>query len=425
MLEIKQIEQAPKETAAQLHRRGFPNAQALIQELLQIQRERKAAQQAYDTTAQQLNQVSREIGQQMAQKELKKAELLKGRTQELRAQHKEELATLKNHTHALKELLLTLPNLPHHSVPEGTTEEDSPIIHQWGKTHYPEAKKPHWELLSQFKLASLELGAKIAGSGLVVYTQKGAKIQRALISFFLDQAIENNYQEIIPPLLVNPATAQATGQLPDKEGMMYRLQDNELYLIPTAEVPVTNLYRDQTLALDSLPIRNVAYSSCFRREAGSWGAHVRGLNRLHQFEKVELVQIQTAENSLAALQEMRLHAQSLLEKLELPYRTRQICSGDLGKTAALQYDLEVWAAAQKRWLEVSSISLCTDYQARRLHLFYKKEGKKEYCHTLNGSALALPRVLAALLENNQQHDTIQIPKILHPYTQFTQLNRPI
>ena len=336
--------------------------------------------------------------------------------------------SLKDLEQQVQQLLVTLPNLPHSSVPEGRSAEDNEVVLEHGEKPTLAADAlPHWELIKKLDrdggpIIDFELGVKITGAGFPVYKGKGARIQRALINFFLDNALEAGYFEIQPPILINEDSGFGTGQLPDKEGQMYFATDDKLYLIPTAEVPITNLYRDVIVAEDQLPIKNVGYTPCFRREAGSWGAHVRGLNRLHQFDKVEIVQIRKPEESYQALEEMSQYVQSLLQKLELPYRVLRLCGGDMGFTSALTYDMEVWSAGQQRWLEVSSVSNFETYQSNRLKLRYRTDrtgaGKTQLLHTLNGSALALPRILASILENNQTPEGIRIPKVLVPYCGF-------
>ncbi len=320
-------------------------------------------------------------------------------------------------------MLVTFPNLPHASVPVGKTPEENEVVLENGTIPVLyDGAAPHWDLIKKYDIIDFELGNKITGAGFPVYKGKGARIQRALINFFLDEAIAAGYTEIQPPIMVNEASAYATGQLPDKDGQMYHDKADDLYLIPTAEVPITNIYRDVILTESELPIKNAGYTPCFRREAGSWGAHVRGLNRLHQFDKVEIVHIEKPENSYAALEQMSMHVQGLLQKLELPYRVLRLCAGDMSFTSALTYDLEVYSAAQGRWLEVSSVSNFEAYQANRLKLRLKSEGKNTLLHTLNGSALALPRILASILENNQTTDGINIPKVLVPYCGFERID---
>src|SRR5690554_5083661 len=320
----------------------------------------------------------------------------------------------------LQQLLYTVPNIPHNLVPAGVDENDNFEVMRHGEVpSLHEGAKPHWELASKYDIIDFELGVKITGAGFPVYKGKGARLQRALINFFLDQAIQAGYDEVQPPVVINEASGFGTGQLPDKEGQMYHIGVDDLYLIPTAEVPVTNLYRDTIVKEADFPIKNTAYTPCFRREAGSYGAHVRGLNRLHQFDKVELVQIVHPEQSYSVLEEMSAYVQSLLQALELPYRVLRLCGGDMGFTSAMTYDMEVWSAAQERWLEVSSVSNFETFQSNRLKVRFKGEdGKMQLAHTLNGSALALPRILAALLENNQTGEGIRIPKVLVPYTGF-------
>jgi seryl-tRNA synthetase len=321
------------------------------------------------------------------------------------------------------DLLVTLPNLPHSSVPQGKTAEDNEITFTWGTIPVLDADaQPHWDLIKKYDIIDFDLGNKITGAGFPVYKGKGARLQRALINFFLDEAIQAGYYEIQPPILINEDSGFGTGQLPDKEGQMYVTKEEGLYLIPTAEVPITNLYRDVIVNEKELPIKNVGHTPCFRREAGSWGAHVRGLNRLHQFDKIEIVQIQKPENSYAALEEMSQHVQGILQKLGLHYRVLRLCGGDMGFASALTYDMEVWSGAQNRWLEVSSVSNFETFQANRLKLRTKIDGKSILCHTLNGSALALPRIVAAILENNQGPDGIKLPEVLVPYTGFTHIS---
>jgi len=348
------------------------------------------------------------------------AEVAKKQTSSLKERSKILEDQLKNAETQLQDELVKLPNLPHDSVPEGRSAEDNVVTFEEGDIPVlHDAALPHWELIKNHDIIDFELGNKISGAGFPVYKGKGARLQRAMVSFFLDEAIEAGYYEIQPPIVINADSGYGTGQLPDKEGQMYHIGVDELYLIPTAEVPVTNLYRDVILSDKDLPVRNVAYTPCFRREAGSWGAHVRGLNRLHQFDKVEVVQIRKPEESYEALNEMVEHVKGLLRKLELPYRILHLCGGDISFTAALTYDFEVWSAAQQRWLECSSVSNFETFQANRLKLRHKVDNKTQLLHTLNGSALALPRILAAILENNQQEDgSIRIPAVLVPYCGF-------
>jgi seryl-tRNA synthetase len=338
----------------------------------------------------------------------------------LKSKAKDLEASLKLYEDELNEILIKLPNLPHPSVPEGRSAENNETVYEHGKIpSLTSDALPHWELIKKYDIIDFELGNKITGAGFPVYKGQGARLQRALINFFLDQAIDAGYFEIQPPILINADSGYGTGQLPDKDGQMYFAKEDNYYLIPTAEVPITNMYRDVILKAENLPVKNVGYTPCFRREAGSWGADVRGLNRLHQFDKVEIVQISLPENSYKILDEMILHVQGLLEKLHLPYRILRLCGGDMSFTSALTFDFEVYSAAQKRWLEVSSVSNFESFQANRLKLRYKKDdGKTQLLHTLNGSALALPRIVAAILENNQDEGGIKIPDVLIPYTGF-------
>ena len=396
----------------------------LILKVLDFDEQRRSAQFKLDNELSELNQLSKEIGemfksgqQQAAIKLKEQTTLLKDSTKEL----KQHLVDLEK---SIKEILYQIPNVPNQQVPSGNSEQDNVIVDSYGDlpTLSPDAI-PHWEIAKKYDLIDFELGVKITGSGFPVYIGKGAQLQRALINFFLNQAIENNYKEVIPPLVVNEESGYATGQLPDKEGQMYHMQEDNLYLIPTAEVPITNIFRDTILREEDFPIKRVGYTPCFRREAGSYGKDVRGLNRLHQFDKVEIVQLALPENSYDVLDEMVEHVKSLLDKLKLPYRVVRLCGGDLGFTAALTYDFEVYSAAQQKWLEVSSVSNFETFQSNRLKLRYKDNNKKnKLVHTLNGSALALPRIMAALLENNQFDGGVAIPEALIPYTGFDSID---
>ena len=396
----------------------------LILKVLDFDEQRRSAQFKLDNELSELNQLSKEIGemfksgqQQAAIKLKEQTILLKDSTKEL----KQHLVDLEN---SINEILYQIPNVPNKQVPSGNSEQDNVIVYSYGDlpTLFPDAI-PHWEIAKKYDLIDFELGVKITGSGFPVYIGKGAQLQRALINFFLNQAIENNYKEVIPPLVVNEESGYATGQLPDKEGQMYHMQEDNLYLIPTAEVPITNIFRDTILRREDFPIKRVGYTPCFRREAGSYGKDVRGLNRLHQFDKVEIVQLALPENSYDVLDEMVEHVKSLLDKLKLPYRVVRLCGGDLGFTAALTYDFEVYSAAQQKWLEVSSVSNFETFQSNRLKLRYKDNNKKnKLVHTLNGSALALPRIMAALLENNQFDGGVAIPEALIPYTGFDSID---
>jgi seryl-tRNA synthetase len=385
--------------------------------------QRKSLLQQAESALEISNAAAKEIGSlmQSGQKEL--AEGKRAETAALKGTIKEKEEAAKAAEKQMLDLLVTLPNLPHSSVPEGKTAEENEVVLTWGSLPNMQADaQPHWDLIKKYDIIDFDLGNKITGAGFPVYKGKGARLQRALINFFLDEAIKVGYYEIQPPILINEDSGFGTGQLPDKEGQMYVTKEEGLFLIPTAEVPITNLYRDVIVNEKELPIKNVGHTPCFRREAGSWGAHVRGLNRLHQFDKIEIVQIHKPETSYQALEEMSLHVQGLLQKLNLHYRVLRLCGGDMGFASALTYDMEVWSGAQNRWLEVSSVSNFETFQANRLKLRTKIDGKSILCHTLNGSALALPRIVAALLENNQGPDGIKIPEILVPYTGFTHIN---
>lgn len=419
MLQIQQIKENKEATIAGLLKKHFKNAEEAVEKLIVLDDKRRETQNELDSTLAQSNALAKEIGGLMKAGKKEEAEAAKTETSSLKARSKELDETLKAIETELYEVLVTLPNLPHASVPEGKVAEDNEVVLQNGTVPVlDENALPHWDLIKKYDIIDFELGNKITGAGFPVYKGKGARIQRALINFFLDEAIAAGYVEVQPPILINKDSGFGTGQLPDKDGQMYHATEDDLYLIPTAEVPITNMYRDVILQETDLPIKNAGYTPCFRREAGSWGAHVRGLNRLHQFDKIEIVRIEKPENSYAALEEMSLHVQGLLQKLELPYRVLRLCGGDMSFTSALTYDMEVFSTAQKRWLEVSSVSNFETYQANRLKLRMKTEGKSQLLHTLNGSALALPRILAAILENNQTPEGIRIPKVLVPYCGF-------
>lgn len=422
MLQIQNIRKDPEEIIRKLAIKNF-DARQIISDILKIDEERRALQKDLDDNLAEVNQISKNIALLFKEGKQEEASGLKARSAELKITAKtldEKMSALEEAQH---QSLIVLPNLPHDSVKPGHSAADNENIEQTGELiPFSDKLVPHWELTSRFNIIDFELGSKITGAGFPVYKGKGAKLQRALISFFLDEAIAAGYQEIQPPLMVNEASAYATGQLPDKDGQMYHATLDNLFMIPTAEVPVTNLYRDLILKEEDLPIKNAAYSACFRREAGSYGKDVRGLNRLHQFDKVEIVQIQTPDKSYETLEAMRGHVASLLKKLELPFRVLRLCGGDMSFTSALTYDFEVYAAAQQKWLEVSSVSNFETFQANRMKLRYKsKEGKTQLAHTLNGSALALPRIVAALLENNFDGEAIRIPGALIPYTGFDKI----
>lgn len=400
------------------------DAKSLLDRLVTLDEARRAMQAELDQTLAQANRTAKEIGSLFKQGDTDEANQKKVTSAELKAKAKTIQTKLQETAGELQEILYQLPNIPHHSVPKGNTDDDNEEVLQKGTIPALENDAlRHWELAKKYDLIDFELGTKITGAGFPVYTGKGAKLQRALINYFLDFNTEAGYEEVQVPHMVNEASGLGTGQLPDKEGQMYHVPEDDLYLIPTAEVPVTNIYRDSLLQESELPIQLTAYTPCFRREAGSYGAHVRGLNRLHQFDKVELVRIEQPENSYNALDEMVTHVGKLLESLELPYRILRLCGGDLGFTSALTFDFEVYSTAQNRWLEVSSVSNFESFQANRLKLRYKtKEGKKQLAHTLNGSALALPRIVAGLLENHQTANGIRIPKVLVPYTGFDRID---
>jgi seryl-tRNA synthetase len=423
MLQIQFIKENKATTIAGLNKKHFKNAETEVEKVLVIDENRRQTQVELDNTLAKANSLAKEIGGLMQQGKKTEAESIKDETASLKTKSKELEESLKTLESNLYDVIITFPNLPHASVPSGKTADDNEVVLENGAIPVlPLGSVPHWDLIKKYDIIDFELGNKITGAGFPVYKGKGARIQRALINFFLDEAIAAGYTEIQPPIMVNEASAYATGQLPDKDGQMYHDKADDLYMIPTAEVPITNIYRDVILQETDLPIKNAGYTPCFRREAGSWGAHVRGLNRLHQFDKVEIVRIEKPENSYAALEQMSLHVQSILQKLELPYRVLRLCAGDMSFTSALTYDMEVYSAAQGRWLEVSSVSNFESYQANRLKLRLKAEGKNTLLHTLNGSALALPRILAAILENNQAAEGINIPKVLVPYCGFDRIN---
>ena len=434
MLTLKQITEQTELVLAGLAKKHFADAEEKINQVIALDRERKAAQQLKDNASAQMNQIAKSIGGLMKEGRREEAEQMKARTAQLKEDIKKYEEQMDNAAQAITNILLTIPNIPYDIVPQGTAAEDNLVVKSnvgecregdtvgtWqGNVVNDQAKLPHWELAKKYNLIDFDLGVKISGAGFPVYIGKGAQLQRALINFFLAEANKAGYTEIMPPTVVNAASGYGTGQLPDKEGQMYHCEVDDLYLIPTAEVPVTNLYRDVIIDEKDLPIKNCAYTECFRREAGSYGKDVRGLNRLHEFSKIEIVRIDTPEHSAQSHQEMLDHVEGLLKKLELPYRILRLCGGDMSFTAALCYDFEVYSEAQHRWLEVSSTSNFDTYQANRLKCRYRKaEDKKVYlCHTLNGSALALPRIVAALLENNQTERGIHIPAALQPYTGF-------
>jgi len=400
--------------------RNFTDAEIIIDQVIEIDAKRRSTQSELDNVLSESNKLSKEIGILFKSGEVQKANLVKEKTGQLKEQSKDLAEKLESYESDLNDLLYQIPNIPNKLVRAGNTEDDNEIIFKEGDIPVLyEGAAPHWELAKKYDIIDFELGNKITGAGFPVYKGKGAKLQRALISYFLDKNTEAGYTEVQPPLLINEASGLGTGQLPDKEGQMYHVGIDNLYLIPTAEVPVTNFYRNVILNESDFPICNTAYTPCFRREAGSYGAHVRGLNRLHQFDKVEIVRIEHPDRSYDALDGMVAHIKGILQELELPYRILRLCGGDLGFTSALTYDFEVFSTAQDRWLEISSVSNFETFQSNRLKLRFKnKEGKSQLAHTLNGSSLALPRVLAGLLENFQTEDGIKIPKVLQKYTGF-------
>lgn len=420
MLTLQQIKENPQLIIDRLAVKGFDGKEA-IDRVMTLDNERKALQLQNDTKAAELNKLAAQIGALMKKGEKDEANKVKASVAALKEDQKTIASQLQSTETQIRDILLTVPNVPCAMVPEGKTAEDNVVEKTGGPMpDLGEDALPHWELAKKYKLIDFDLGVKITGAGFPVYTGKGARLQRALIQFFLDEANKAGYLEIEPPYVVNEASGYGTGQLPDKEGQMYYVNEDNLYLIPTAEVPVTNIYRDVIIPESELPKKNCAYSACFRREAGSYGKDVRGLNRLHQFDKVEIVRIERPEDSYAALEEMKNHVQHLLEELGLPWHILRLCGGDMSFTSAITFDFEVWSAAQKRWLEVSSVSNFETYQANRLKCRYRGADKKtRLCHTLNGSALALPRIVAALLENNQTPEGIIVPECLRKYTGFS------
>ena len=420
MLTLKVISQETEKVLKGLEKKHFKNAKETIEKVLELDKARRAAQQELDTVLAQNKQLAAKIGQLMKAGQADEANAVKEEVAALKTRATDLQTKMDAAAEELQQVLYTIPNIPYDEVPEGVAAEDNVVEKTGGEeTVLPTNALPHWELAKKYDLIDFDLGVKITGAGFPVYKGKGAQLQRALINFFLDEARAAGYVEIMPPTVVNAASGYGTGQLPDKEGQMYHCDLDDLYLIPTAEVPVTNIYRDVILDEKQLPIKNCAYTQCFRREAGSYGKDVRGLNRLHEFSKVEIVRIDTPEHSKESHKEMLEHVEGLLKKLELPYRILRLCGGDMSFTAALCFDFEVYSEAQQRWLEVSSVSNFDSYQANRLKCRYRNADKKtELCHTLNGSALALPRIVAALLENNQTPEGIRIPKALVPYCGF-------
>ena len=422
MLQVNFLRENKERVTEGLKKRNFKQMD-LVDEAITTDDERKKIQFALDQNLAEMNKISKEIGILMKEGKKEEAESAKSKTVEYKENSQNLQQKLKDAEARLQEILYLLPNIPSEKVVAGSTAEDNEIIYQSQDVEgLGEGAIPHWELAKKYNLIDFELGVKIAGAGFPVYFGKGARLQRSLVQYFLDKNTDAGYLEVNPPHVVNEASGYGTGQLPDKEGQMYFVNEDNLYLIPTAEVPVTNLYRDVLLDEKDLPIKNTAFSQCYRREAGSYGAHVRGLNRLHQFEKVEIVRLEKPENSYAVLEEMVEHIKEILTDLELPYRILRLCGGDTSFASAMTYDFEVWSAAQEKWLEVSSVSNFETFQANRLKCRFKSDGKTQLVHTLNGSAMALPRIMAALLENNQTENGIKIPAKIAAYTRFDVIN---
>lgn len=438
MLTLNLIKNDTDKVVRGLEKKHFKNAKEAIDKVLEIDKKRREAQQVMDLKKAESNQLSKTIGQLMKEGKRDEANEIKNKVSDLKKEEKEQKEKMEVAEKELETLLCQIPNIPYENVPEGSGANDNHVVKSnlceckdgdtvgnWtAKPENNEAKLPHWELAKKYNLIDFDLGVKITGAGFPVYVGKGARLQRALINFFLDEARKSGYTELMPPTVVNAASGYGTGQLPDKEGQMYHCEIDDLYLIPTAEVPVTNIYRDVIIDEKDLPIKNCAYTECFRREAGSYGKDVRGLNRLHEFSKIEIVRIDTPEHSKESHKEMLEHVEGLLKKLELPYRVLLLCGGDQSFTSAICYDFEVYSEAQNRWLEVSSVSNFDTYQANRLKCRYRRADNKkiELCHTLNGSALALPRIVAAIIENNQTPEGIRVPKVLVTYCGFEMLD---
>lgn len=425
MLTLKLISEETERVVKGLEKKHFENAKETIAQVLDIDKKRRESQQKLDKNKQEANQLSKKIGGLMKDKKMDEANEIKAQVADLKKEAKSLQDAMETAEHELTELLCTIPNIPNADVPEGKDASDNVVVKEGGVIpDLPDNALCHWDLCKKYNLIDFDLGVKITGAGFPIYIGKMARFQRALEAFSLEEARKAGYLEVQPPFVVNQASGYGTGQLPDKEGQMYHVQLDDLYLIPTAEVPITNIFRDVILDEKDLPIKRCAYSACFRREAGSYGKDVRGLNRLHQFDKVELVRIDRPEHSYQSLQEMLNHVEGLCQKLELPYHILKLCGGDMSFTSSICYDFEVWSAAQKRWLEVSSVSNFETYQANRLKCRYRHtdDGKIELCHTLNGSALALPRIVASILENNQTPNGIRVPKALVPYCGFEMID---
>ncbi len=424
MLQVKNIRENIDLMKKGLAKRGWDTSKTeVLDQIISIDDTRKKMQTLSDAELAKINTLSTQIGDLFKSGNRDEAENLKQGIADIKATNETYLSQLKEAEAQLEAMLLTVPNIPHLSVPSGNTDADNEVYKDWDKTLPVVDGKPHWDLGTQYNILDFELGNKITGAGFPVFRGKGSRLQRALINFFLDESTRAGYEEIVPPLLVNESTARATGQLPDKDGQMYYCERDDLYLLPTAEVPITNIYRGDIVDEADLPLKMTGYTPCFRREAGSYGSDVKGLNRVHQFDKIEIIQVTKPEHSYQTLEEMLNHVEQLLIKLELPYRILRLCGGDLGYTSALTFDFEVYAAAQQKWLEVSSVSNFETFQSNRLKLRYKdNSGKKQLAHTLNGSALALARIIVALLENHQTPEGIIIPAALRPYTGFDMIN---
>ena len=422
MLEIKNIRNNKDEIILNLSKRKVNNIKSIINDLIKLDDKRKKIKSLYDNLNSQYNQSSKEIGINIKEGKNSKIEDLKKQNSEIKEDIKKTTKDLKLIEKEIFDILTSIPNVPYKNVPQGNKQENNEIVFESEAIKIENKLLPHWDLVKKHKIVDFELGNKITSAGFPVYINKGAKLQRALINYFLDEAIKKGYSEIQPPILINENSAFGTGQIPDKEGQMYKIENENLFLIPTAEVPITNIYQNTIIDTNDIPIKNVAYTPCFRKEAGSWGSHVRGLNRLHQFDKVEIVQIVRPEKSYSILDEMCNYVEGLLKNLKLPYRKIRLCSGDLGFTSAMTYDFEVFSPGQKKWLECSSVSNFETYQSNRANIKIKLENRsKVLAHTLNGSALALPRILASIIENYQSNNKIKIPKVLIPYTGFDEI----
>lgn len=426
MLQVSTIENDFDRCVKGLEKRGIEGAESLLKDTLSLDESRKKLQGELDEILHESNKLAKQIGQLFQHGKKEEAEAAKAKSADFKQKSKKLGEELNGVEQSLTKLLYNIPNIPHESVPSGKTDEDNEVVKLADETipKLGDHKKPHWDLIEAFDIIDFELGNKVTGAGFPFYKKQGARLVRGMINYFLDKAMEAGYEEILPPVVINEASGLGTGQLPDKEGQMYYMEGSDQYLIPTAEVPITNMYRDVILKEDELPIKHAGHTPCFRREAGSWGSHVRGLNRLHQFDKVEIVQVVEPSRSYEVLDQMVAHVEEIIRSLGLPYRILRLCAGDLGFTSALTYDFEVFSAAQEKWLEVSSVSNFETFQANRLKLRIKNSnGKKELAHTLNGSALALPRIIAAVLENNQTGDQIKMPEVLHPYLGFKEIRK--